>query len=146
MLTLLLYWLIIGAISYGVVLFLDNAMDYGHIFGEIRAALVKRCDDIHSFREDPNGGKIPITFRERFKEIRLEPDFHERLQMMDNLYWQAAAIRGWKALLLCKRCMSVYAATFAFAITLDTGLSFAAQGAQFLTILAGAYLVNILDK
>lgn len=78
--------------------FLDGAMDYGHIFGNVRCSIFKmaaRPEEKERFGTLPNG----LTFS-------------ERITFYDSIYWDVAKYRPMLTLLICRGCMSVWIAFF----------------------------------
>lgn len=101
LLTGVLYWIVIGFLSYALAAYLDDIMDYGMILGGIRAGVVRRSqlmvDNL-------------MTFEDEFNFIAMGRSFEERMNEMRDLYWAYAARRGWFTILLCRLCLSTWIA------------------------------------
>jgi hypothetical protein len=117
--------LFVGLASYGVVIFLDRAMDYGHALGGIRYWAA------YFFADEMDRGMM-----KNVKEIDV---FSERLNMMDELYHQVVIYRPFLLFLLCKSCMAFWVVLIA---SICTGFSF---WEGFLT-LGIAYMASTMDN
>jgi hypothetical protein len=116
--------LLIGAACYGLSVFLDGTMDYGHMFGKVRFNLL--------YKSASTKDKRALLLAKK------ETDFAERLQMIDNIYWNIATYKPYLILFLCRKCVATWIAIIA---GLLMGMTW-----DVLFVVSGVYLASIFDK
>jgi hypothetical protein len=109
----------IGFTNAMLTRWLDSALDYGKVFGKFRYDLVRRYAE---------AAGIVIQFDEMAKTAMLQPVFSDRLNGLNEVYWQVAKFAPGVQKFICRPCMSVwiFLATiipYGFAM-LDNGLCF----------------------
>jgi hypothetical protein len=98
---------------------LDTALDFGKVFGNTRYLIVRRY-------AEKSG--ILTNFDELVRTAMLQPNFSDRLNGMNDVYWQVAKFAPEIQKFICRPCMSVWvflitAIPYGFAM-LESGLCF----------------------
>lgn len=88
---------LIGFSNAMITTWLDAAMDFGKIFGNLRFKIVGK------FAKKADKESIFLELAGRAKE---EPSFSDRLNGMDQVYWQIAKYQPNVQKFICKPCMS----------------------------------------
>jgi hypothetical protein len=78
---------------------LDSALDYGKVFGIVRFKIVRGHAEKVNLKEN---------FDELAKTAMLSPSFSDRLNNMNEVYWQIAKFAPGVQKFICKPCMSVW--------------------------------------
>lgn len=86
-----------GFMSAQIAIALDFAMDYGHYFDWVRIYKVRKSAKLTEQLE---------TFETEFEKRSKVQDFSDRINAMDQLYWQIAMRSKDLTLWLCHKCMS----------------------------------------
>ena len=87
----------IGFVNAMMSNWLDSALDYGKIFGDIRFKIVER----YAIKADKSQ-----TFKELTDAVKLKPSFSDRLNDMNTVYWQIAKFEKGVQRFICKTCMA----------------------------------------
>lgn len=84
----------LGFLTACTARFLDNLMDYGHIFGHVRYNRAIR----HA------SGRADLI--QALKAVQVIQDFRARLNEADDVYWHVAAHSKWFTPWVCVVCMA----------------------------------------
>lgn len=79
--------IIAGVLNYGLIRWLDRAMDYTHVFGFVRYSLFALNANISEKRE-----------------IIKAKNCDDPLVAMDDTYWRIARRKWWTKVLICVNC------------------------------------------
>jgi len=96
-LNFLLISISVGFVSAHAAKALDFALDFGHIFDEIRLRKARKAAD--------KAGKLEY-FEKEFEKRKAISTFAERLNEIDSLYWSVANDSPSLTLWLCRVCLS----------------------------------------
>lgn len=99
----LIYTGIIGVLVYGLLRWLDRAMDYGHALGFIRFSLFALNANIKQKRD-----------------LIIARNSEDQITATDAIYWAIARHKAWMKILICINCQIFWAACIsAFAFDLN---------------------------